>query len=81
MIKTVKVEDLVKYARNCANLSNSDNISRETKRYYKERAETVRAFLASEDASRKYKPGAGKDEKWAEYFNKVWEEYSKMIFG
>lgn len=80
MIKTVKVEDLVRYARNCADFAKSDNLSNKLKNDYRLRAETVRAFLASEDANRKYKPGIGKNEKWEEYFNQVWDEYDNMIF-
>ena len=81
MIKTVKVEDIVKYARNCANFAKTDRLSSELKRDYMLRAETMRALLASEDANRKYKPGSGKDKEWSEYFNEVWDEYNKMIFG
>lgn len=81
MIKTVKVEDLVRYARNCADFAKSDNLSNKLKNDYTLRAETVRAFLASEDANRKYKPGEGKYDEWEQYFNKVWDEYNSMIFG
>ena len=81
MIKTVKVEDLVKYARNCASFSECDNLSEESKNEFILRAKMIRTFLASEDANRKYKPGTGKDKEWDKYFEKVWEEYDKMIFG
>ena len=80
MIKTLKVDDLVSYARNCANFAKTDRLSDKTKNEYRLRAETIRAFLASEDANRKYKPGTGKDSQWSEYFNKVWNEYDEMIF-
>lgn len=81
MIKTVKVEDLVRYARNCADFAKTDNLSSRVKNDYIVRAETIRAFLASEDANRKYKPETGNHDKWEQYFNKVWDEYNKMIFG
>lgn len=80
MIKTVKVNDLVRYARNCADFAKTDRLSNKVKKEYRLRADTIRAFLASEDANRKYKPGTGKDKQWSEYFNKVWNEYDEMIF-
>lgn len=80
MIKTVKVEDLVNYARNCAEFAKTDRLSNKIKSEYILRAETIRTILASEDANRKYKPGTGKDKQWNEYFTKVWDEYDKMIF-
>lgn len=81
MIKTVKVEDLVNYARNCADFAKSDNFSSKLKSDYMSRAETIRAFLALEDANRKYKPGTGKHDERRQYLDKVWNEYNKMIFG
>ena len=81
MIKTVKVEDLVKYARNCVLTSNNEKLSDDSRRDFRIRAETIRALLASEDANRKYKPGTGNNKEWDKYFDEVWEEYDKMIFG
>lgn len=78
MIKTVKVEDLVKYARSCAEESESVILSEKMRREYLMRAEGIRAFLATEEANRKYKPG--KDMEWVKYLDKAWEEYDNMIF-
>lgn len=41
MIKIVKVENLVKYARNCASFLESDRLSEKTKSEYRLRAETI----------------------------------------
>lgn len=80
MIKTVKVEDLVKYARFCVRMSESDILSETTKRNYRIRAEGIRSFLAEEDADRNYKLNTGKDTEWCKYFDRAWEEYNNMIF-
>lgn len=81
MIKIVKVENLVKYARNCASFLESDRLSEKTKSEYRLRAETIRGFLALEEANRKYKPGTGKYKEWEECFDEAWKEYDRMIFG
>lgn len=80
MIKTVKVEELIKYARNCTEFAKINSLPNNTKREYTIRAETIRAYLAEEDANRKYKPETGKDKEWSKYFKEVWEEYDNMIF-
>lgn len=76
MIKTVKVVDLVEYARTCVRMSESDILSETTRRIYRRQAEGIRSFLAVEEADRK----SGKDIEWDKQFDKAWDEYDNMIF-